>query len=221
MHLPHFRDRRAIVSIALFVIGAGVMGMFLAGIDEIFEHRDLDQRALLAIGHLRSFPVDQIATDLTALGSVTLTVLVVGIGVVALWVTRARLDALQLLIAAIGAGTAEVIAKLVFARPRPTVIPHLVEVTGMSYPSGHTLMTTAVYATLAMMIRRRAKEPAARTLATVAAAVIIGGVGLTRIYLGVHNPSDVLAGLTCGLVWAVAVGLVERNVASARGAVLA
>jgi undecaprenyl-diphosphatase len=210
---PH--DHRLRVSIVLFLIGALVMGLFLAGIDEIFEHRDLDARALYAIGHLRTYRVDQIATDLTALGSVTLTVLVVGIGVTALWVTRARLDALQLLVAAIGAGTAEAIAKLVFARPRPTVIPHLVQVTGMSYPSGHTLMTTAVYATLAIMIRRRAKEAHARTLATVAAVVIIGGVGLTRVYLGVHNPSDVLAGLACGLAWAVAVGMVERNVAGA------
>jgi undecaprenyl-diphosphatase len=208
------RDHRLRVSIALFLVGALVMGLFLAGIDEIFEHRDLDARALLAIGHLRTYTVDQIATDLTALGSVTLTVLIVGIGVTALWVTRARLDALQLLVAAIGAGAAEAIAKVAFARPRPTVIPHLVQVTGMSYPSGHTLMTTAVYATLAIVIRRRAKERRARTLATVAAAIIIGGVGLTRVYLGVHNPSDVLAGLACGLAWAVAVSMVERNVAT-------
>jgi len=208
---------RITISVVLFVVGAVVMGLFLAGIDEIFEHRDLDRQALLAIGTLRRYTIDQIAMDLTALGSVTLTVLVVTVGTIALWVTGSRLDSLQLLVAAVGAAAAEVIAKLTFHMPRPEVIPHLVNVTGMSYPSGHTLMTTAVYSTLALMIRRRAPNAAARELATVAAIVIILGVGLTRVYLGVHNPSDVLAGLVCGLTWAVAVNLVERNVRPVAG----
>jgi undecaprenyl-diphosphatase len=210
------RDRRLVVSLILLAVGALVMGLFLAGIDEIFEHRDLDERALLAIGSLRRYPIDRVATDITALGSVTLTVLVVTVGVSALWLARDRLDAIQLLVAALGAGAAEVIAKLSFARPRPSVIPHLVEVTGFSFPSGHTLMSTAVYATLAIMVRRRAPTREARTLATIAACVIIAAIGLSRVYLGVHNPSDVLAGLGAGLAWAITVGMVEQNVRPGR-----
>lgn len=205
--------RRLLVPAALILVGALVMGLFLAGIDEIFEDRDLDARAMLAIGTLRRASVDQVATDITALGSVTLTTLVVTIGVSALWLARDRLDAVQLLVAALGAAAAEVIAKGIFARPRPTVLPHLAQVSGWSFPSGHSLMTTAIYGTLAIMIYRRAPTRAARVLAIAAAAAIIFTVGASRVYLGVHNPSDVLAGMCAGLAWALAVAAVERHLA--------
>src|SRR5205823_12413879 len=99
--------RRVLVPAALVVVGALVMGLFLAGIDEIFEHSDVDEHMMLAIGTLRRASIDQIATDVTALGSVTLTTLVVTVGVAALWLARRRPDAIQLLVAALGAAAAD------------------------------------------------------------------------------------------------------------------
>ena len=92
--------------------------------------------------------------------------------------------------------------KLGFARPRPELAPHMVEVYSASFPSGHALLSAIAYLTLGAMLARASTKKRIKTLALMVAAMLTILVGLSRIYLGVHWPSDVLAGWALGAAWA-------------------
>lgn len=101
--------------------------------------------------------------------------------------------------------------KSLFARPRPTVVPHLTWVLTESFPSGHAMLSAIVYLTLgalgAQLVTRRWLQV---YLVAVAVALTVL-IGLTRVYLGVHYPTDVLGGWMAGLGWALLAGLVARG----------
>ena len=101
--------------------------------------------------------------------------------------------------------------KGMFARPRPEVVPHLVEVTSMSFPSGHSLNSAIIYLTLAVMIARSFEDRASRVFTLTVAVMLVLAIGCTRVILGVHFPSDVLGGWTLGAAWALMVGLVATS----------
>ena len=92
--------------------------------------------------------------------------------------------------------------KAAFARARPDLVDHLVEVVSPSFPSGHALMSAAVYLTLAGLLGRRGVDaPVRRSLFWLAVALVLL-IGISRVYLGVHWPSDVLGGWVLGALWA-------------------
>jgi undecaprenyl-diphosphatase len=202
---------RIAVSLELVAVGAVAMAIVLAVVDAVFARQTFDDRALVAVAALRGGQLNALAVDVTALGSDAVIALVLGVGAGVLWLARDRLDAVQLMVAGVGASIAVAIAKLGFARPRPSVVPHLVDVSGFSFPSGHALITTATYATLAIIARRHAPTRGARALVTGAAVLVIVAVAASRVYLGVHYPSDVLAGMAAGLAWALAVSAIEHR----------
>jgi len=94
--------------------------------------------------------------------------------------------------------------KQVFARARPDLVPHEVIVTNASFPSGHAFGAAMIYLTLAALLSRRIQQPAARVLLLVLAIGVTAAVGVSRVALGVHWPSDVLAGWAAGAAWALA-----------------
>jgi len=107
--------------------------------------------------------------------------------------------------------------KELFGRERTDVVPHLVAVTSPSFPSGHSLLAAVLYLTLgALLARFAARRHTKVYLLTV--ALVATFLGSSRVYLGVHYPSDVLAGWCAGLVWALTCWLVARYL-QARGAV--
>jgi undecaprenyl-diphosphatase len=107
----------------------------------------------------------------------------------------------QLALGALGGGAADVALKRHFERPRPRVIPQLAYVTSWSYPSGHSIASSSLYLTLAFAATRHAPS-SHRAMAVGAAGTLAACVGATRVYLGVHHPSDVIAGLAIGTAWA-------------------
>ncbi len=150
------------------------------------------------------------ALDITALGSATVLTLVVlsvsGFLVLqGMWRTGTFV-----LLSCSGAWLVTAALKRFFQRPRPEVVPHLREVMTMSFPSGHALTSAVVYLTLGALLMRVATRPITRWycmgLATLATAL----VGASRVYLGVHYPTDVLAGWLVGLSWALLCWMVER-----------
>ena len=93
--------------------------------------------------------------------------------------------------------------KEVFGRARPDVVPALVDVLTYSYPSGHALLSSAIYISFAAIIAELAASHWTRAYIVACAFLLAGLVGISRVYLGVHYPSDVLAGWAIGSSWAM------------------
>ncbi len=142
--------------------------------------------------------------DLTALGGATvltcITVACIGLLLVRrLWLTAALIAA-----ATITGSTLAAQAKLLFGRARPDLVEHLVPVGGLSFPSGHATNSAVIYLTLALLISQVAHGRATRRYIVGTAVLLVGVIGISRVYLGVHWPSDVLAGWSIGTLWALA-----------------
>jgi undecaprenyl-diphosphatase len=151
------------------------------------------------------------ALDVTALGSATvlgLTVVAVG-GFLLLQGLWRR--ALFVTVASGGAWLLNGALKDLFQRPRPDVVPHLREVMSMSFPSGHALQSAVVYLTLGALSMHIAQRRLTKLYCMTVAMLATVLVGVTRIYLGVHYPTDVLAGWLIGLSWALLCWLIERS----------
>jgi undecaprenyl-diphosphatase len=149
-------------------------------------------------------------TDFTALGGTAIltTVLLCAIGYLALLHRYGA--ATFVLVAATGGGLLSVGLKQVFARSRPDVVPHLVTVEGLSFPSGHSMAAAVIYLTLGALLARFAARRRIRVYVIAVSFGLTFLIGITRICLGVHYPTDVLAGWAAGLGWALLCWLVAR-----------
>jgi undecaprenyl-diphosphatase len=147
--------------------------------------------------------VPEVARDITALGSAVVLTLVTAIVVGGLLLRRRTRTAFLVLAATAGGYALSSTLKDIFGRGRPDVVPHLVEEVSLSFPSGHSMVGSAFYLTLGVLLaqtvaRRREK------LYFVAAALFFSFlIGLSRVYLGVHYPTDVVAGWAAGTAWAL------------------
>lgn len=146
--------------------------------------------------------------DLTTLGGtavlVTLVAVVVGFMLFAGMAGPALFTVLS-----IGGGTAfSQLLKIFYDRPRPDLVEHLAAIQTASFPSGHATMATLVYLTLGAMVVRLVDGHALRVYVMVVAVLLSAIVGVSRVYLGVHWPTDVLAGWALGAAWAACSWLV-------------
>jgi len=143
------------------------------------------------------------AIDLTALGGGTVLTLVVVAAAGLLLVRRLWLTAGAVVLAAAGGNLVVDLVKGHVARARPTLVPHLVEVSNYSFPSAHAANAAIVWLTLAALGSQVTPSPPARAYLLTAAALLVAAIGASRVYLGVHWPSDVLAGWSFGTLWAL------------------
>ncbi len=150
--------------------------------------------------------------DITALGGVTVLTLLVTLVVVYLVLRRKFRTAAFVTVSILGGWGLSSAMKIGIARPRPEVVQHLVEVTDMSFPSGHAMLSAITYLTLGAMLSRIEEQPSLRYFFPLVAVVLTLLIGLSRIYLGVHYPTDVLGGWAAGTVWACGSWFVARAV---------
>jgi undecaprenyl-diphosphatase len=205
----------------LLVVG-GSWG-FIKLADEVVEG-DTDHFDEWAVGALRepSDPanplgpgwLEEVGRDLTALGGFAvlalLTLAVAGF----LWL-RGMYQALALLTVAVLGGLALSFGlKDFFDRPRPSLVPHLAFTYTSSFPSGHSMLSATVFLTLGVLLGQFVKEAQLKAYFLIVAVTLTLLVGMSRVYLGVHYPTDVLAGWAAGLVWAVTCWLVARYLQS-------
>lgn len=149
--------------------------------------------------------------DLTALGD-TATLTIVTILTAGYLAVRHRPALALAVVAAIAGGaTFNFLLKLVFARARPDVVTHLSEVSTASFPSGHAASSAIVYLTLAVLLARSQRDHGVRLYLIGAAMTLSLAIGMSRVYLGVHWPSDVLGGWIVGGMWAALTGVVVRR----------
>ncbi|MBC2772131.1 phosphatase PAP2 family protein [Rhizobium sp. AQ_MP] len=148
--------------------------------------------------------------DITALGGVTVLTLLVTLVVVYLALRRKFRTAIFVTVSILGGWGLSSAMKLGIARPRPEVVQHLVEVTDMSFPSGHAMLSAITYLTLGAMLSRLEETPSLRYFFPLVAVFLTLLIGSSRIYLGVHYPTDVLGGWAAGTVWACGSWFVAR-----------
>jgi undecaprenyl-diphosphatase len=162
--------------------------------------------------------VQELARDLTALGGITVLSLLL-LSVIGFLFLQRKYGAMWLVMIASASGfLVSTAAKELFHRARPDVVPHLSYVKTASFPSGHSMLSAVVYLTLGSILTRLVKDRRTKAYLLVVPLLLTFLVGVSRVYLGVHYPTDVLAGWTAGIVWAVFCWLVARSLQK-RGAV--
>jgi undecaprenyl-diphosphatase len=205
------------------VIGVGVCLLlwgFLALASEVMEGdtRTLDTRILVALRKADdpSRPigpgwVENSLLDLTAIGGPTVLGLVV-VSVVGFLLLQARYHtALVVLVTAASGEIANYAMKSMFVRPRPDVVPHLRDVSSTSFPSGHAMESAIIYLTLGAMLMRLADRRVTKIYCMGIAVFLTLLVGVSRVYLGVHYPTDVIAGWMFGFFWASLCWIVAKR----------
>jgi len=193
----------AFLAFALITLG------FVA-LDRIMGGGGFDRALLLAL-RMPGDPADPIGSarfeeavrDVTALGSFAVLSLVTLAAAGFLFALRRNAEAGLVLFTAIGGQFVSETLKAVIGRPRPDLVAHIVDTTSASFPSGHAMMSAAIYLTIGAMLARVQERRRARTYIHVVAVLITLLVGASRVYLGVHWPTDVLAGWCMGAAWAI------------------
>lgn len=213
----HRIDSRILV---LFLAWAAVAFALLKLASEVLEGDTfaLDRAILQGLRHGPggSVPIgpawlQYVMLDVTALGGVTvltlLTVFVVGYLIAVRKITTAIFVGLAVASGAILSSS----LKTFFVRTRPDLVPHLVHVNSASFPSGHAMNSALVYLTLATLLARAEQGRRVRIYLLSVAVLLTLIIGSSRVYLGVHWPSDVLAGWGVGASWAVLCSLVGKS----------
>jgi undecaprenyl-diphosphatase len=155
--------------------------------------------------------VEYAMLDLTAIGGPTVLGLVVFAVLGFLLLQGRHHTALVVLVASIGGELANNVLKSIFMRPRPDIVPHLREVLSPSFPSGHAMQSAIIYLTLGAMLMRIAERRLTKVYCLAIAVLLTLLVGISRVFLGVHYPSDVIGGWIVGFVWASLCWLVEQR----------
>lgn len=204
-HVRGFHAAVGALLIGALLVIVICVAFFAALADEVMEGgtQAFDDSVLLWMNSHESPWLTGLALDVTALGAGTVVWLVAIIASVFLWSTRHRWSAALLWVSILGSGLINASMKLIFERPRPQLFPWRVPYAGLSsFPSGHSMTSMVCYATLAYLIIRLEPTPFLRRFTLAVAALIVVSIGLSRMYLGVHYPTDVLAGFMTGLAWA-------------------
>ena len=145
--------------------------------------------------------LEALMVEVTMLGTWIVVLSIVGIAALFLWLTRHKYSAALLLVATAGGIGLNNILKIGFSRPRPQVFEWGDHVSTSSFPSGHAMSSTVVFITVAYLAGRLQKTKRARLATLAIAALIVATICFSRMYLGVHYPSDVTAGVIIGLSW--------------------
>lgn len=192
---------------------AGCLWLFVAIADEVVEGgtHALDERLLLALRNpadpadpLGPGWIEELMRDVTALGSFGILAAITAATAGFLALAGDRLSMWFILVSVGGGQALSSLAKHGFDRPRPDLVPHGMVTYTASFPSGHSMMAAVTYLTLAVMIARVQPTRALRAYVLALAVALVLAIGISRVYLGVHWPTDVLAGWTAGAGWALA-----------------
>ena len=164
--------------------------------------QSFDESVLRWMGAHHSKLTDSLMLEITALGTGMVVMMIVLVAGLFLVLTQHRYSALLLLVSTFGGLVLNTVLKMGFHRPRPQVIEWGTQAVSSSFPSGHAMSAAIVYSTVAYLAARLHRRLWARWAMMILALVLIVAISASRMYLGVHYPSDVVAGVVIGLAWA-------------------
>jgi len=188
--------RRRLILVVVGIVGV-LVALFLKLADSVRESdvvARLDSNAMTWVVQHRVGWLTQIARCFTFLGSAWVVTVLVVTSAAFLVVRHRRSDALLVVASAAGTALLVEVMKHGIDRPRPPVSGRLVTVTGAAFPSGHAAQSVACYAALAVVAAMATRSTRGRILLGVAAGVTAVAIGTSRVYLGVHWPTDVVSG---------------------------
>jgi undecaprenyl-diphosphatase len=206
------------VLLSVVVLSAGVW-VFAEVAEEVTEDEtaSVDEAVLLALRNpadsadpLGPGWVEEMGRDFTALGSMGVLTLITLAVMGYLALARRYRTCLFTMVAVSGGMLLSTLLKMGFDRARPDLVPHASTVYTASFPSGHSMMAAVTYFTLAAILSRVHSAPLLNAYLLIVAVVITVLVGASRVYLGVHWPTDVLAGWAAGAAWAALCWLAAR-----------
>jgi undecaprenyl-diphosphatase len=210
--LSRLRARVELAVLATIGLGAAALLGFMLLIEQVIdgETHAFDEAVLRALRSptdpadpLGPWWVEQIFKDLTALGGSTVLTLITAAVVGYLLIDRKRAAARLVLVSVGGGVLLSSLAKNLVARPRPELVAHMVEVHTLSFPSGHAMMSAVTFLTLGALLARVQPHRRLKAYLLGVAVILTVLVGVSRVYLGVHWPTDVLAGWCAGAAWAI------------------
>jgi len=191
---------------------AALLLIFVSIAEEVFEGETaaFDRNAILAFRTAGNIAdpigppwVEEAARDITALGSIIVVVILSGAVIGYLLLLRKRGPALLMLITVAGGTALNDVLKFFFDRPRPDLVLHAAQVFTSSFPSGHAAVSAVVYLTLGALLAKESPSIAVKIYLMAVAIFLVFLIGVSRIFLGLHYPTDVLAGWCIGSAWAL------------------
>jgi undecaprenyl-diphosphatase len=204
----------------VLIVGTASTWTFIKLADEVFEGETQSfDRWMIEVMRNPADPADPIgppwfeemgrdATALGGLGWLTFTVLVIA---VFLWLNGKTRMMLFTIGATLSGAAISAILKRAFSRPRPDFVPHLSEIYTSSFPSGHSMLSAVVYLTLGSLLAAVLPKRSLKIYVLSVAVLLTIFVGVSRVYLGVHYPTDVLAGWLAGLTWSLMCWLIAHR----------
>jgi undecaprenyl-diphosphatase len=204
------------VLVAALLIGGALMA-FAELADEVAdgETHAFDRAVMLAMREPNDHEnplgpawLEMVARDVTSLGGTTVLALVTVATIGFMLLRRKWGGAIFVLVSVAGGTLISSALKAIFDRPRPDLVPHAVEVSSASFPSGHSMLAMVTYLTLGAVLAEVQTSQRVKVYILGWAVFLALIVGLSRVYLGVHWPTDVLAGWCIGSAWALLCGSV-------------
>jgi undecaprenyl-diphosphatase len=217
---------RELVTIALVAVVAAGLFTFFETADAIREGEAhaLDEAVLLSMREpgdpanpIGPRWLEEMGRDLTALGGNAILTLVTVAAALFLWMARRPRSVALLVVAVAGGQLLSLALKSGFARSRPDLVPHGTFVYTASFPSGHAMMSAVVYLTLGALLARVLPRKRMKLLVVACAITATVLTGVSRVYLGVHWPTDVVAGWAVGASWATGCWLAADALDRRRG----
>jgi undecaprenyl-diphosphatase len=198
------RSLISIIRLAGLAVAALALWGFATIAQEVLEKETyaFDTSILLALRKLHTRLLDQVMVGFTFLGEPNLLLALCVTLVIILLVRKHRSEATTIAIAGAGAIGLNLLLKKLFARARPQLWERAVDVRFYSFPSGHAMVSMVIYGLLGYFLASR--FPKQRWWIYILTILLVVVIGLSRLYLGVHWPTDIIAGYTAGLVWLLA-----------------
>lgn len=191
-------------------VGALLFFAWLANEVLAGDTKNFDEQVRLLIHQAASPPLTVLMGVITMLGSAWVLLVFGSVMVCGFWLVGWRHSATLFLVTMAGAALLNLVLKLSFHRTRPAPYFDTPLPTSYSFPSGHAMLSLCFYGALAALVNARLASRPARLSLWLGATLLILLIGISRVYLGVHYPSDVLAGYAGALVWIMAIMLGDR-----------